>query len=295
MVDCREIEFSEEEKKLYLELENVSGEQVYVKPSLRKIVFSSANEWKQNISQEHYMAASRASVIKKYRLIGESSKPLKLNPGEKRRIEYQVLTDDDFRSFDNIRVDCECGFQPQQMKGTSYTTLPLKMSEKQENESKQPAEKIEIREISLPVRARCSCCEEVQSLHWVMGGMPVCDDCGVIFKSQGAKPEAVEEEVDFDVEDFIFEQEEFTDALKDRHQDILKLLDTEDKMTASQVAGKLKLSVATARKDLRFLYEATLLDRVRIGRTFQYFSLRDREQIYLQGEEPEDEDNTYWT
>jgi len=299
IVKFSEAQLHEDSEKITVETENDSDKPVYLKSQIRKIVFSTPEEWRDEVTGIEYMAASRNSVVKNYELVGEQEEPVKLNPGEKKRLSYDLDRSRFFDEFDNLRVDCVCGFEKDDMKGTAYETLPVAhvrdtVKESEKKEGARYSFAILLRETTMPVQATCAGCGEYKWLNWVAKDMHVCDDCRKDIEEQHMPGEECCGEEEDDPGLYFVDRQKFQVKLKERQKQILNLLQVEDKLTAKQVSKKLNLCLSTTRGDLKHLYENSLLNRVRIGKTYQYFSLRDQERIILYEGEL-DEEHAAWT
>ncbi|MBD3387726.1 MAG: hypothetical protein GF416_01645 [Candidatus Altiarchaeales archaeon] len=172
----------------------------------------------------------------------------------------------------------------------------------------------DFRKSDFPVQAMCYCCGKDKWLNWVVDGNHVCDDCKD-FLSEGDKPSGatfteasqssssnvtdLKDDMLFSGE---FEPSEYgvgmldsnTIELKPRHRRILDILYEENTLSAKELAKRLERNEKPVSTDLRFLLKNNLVDRVKIGGKYKYFSLRDEEQviIYDPGEES---DNPTWT
>ncbi|HHQ45067.1 MAG TPA: ArsR family transcriptional regulator [Candidatus Altiarchaeales archaeon] len=309
-VEPKDITYDPCEKKIFLDIENKSKEPVYVKPAIRKIVFASPSEWRDDKTNLTYMSGSRNSVIKNFELIGEYASPIRIERGERKRIEYPVRWDAGIDFFDNIRVDCKCGNDPKKLEGTACNTLQVKPQAKDLKISDEKPLKLtpieeggdgevisfEVRKTSMPVEAKCSGCGVEKWLHWVVSDMHLCDECGSIFLGKRDEPaleeDVLDEEVDFEL---VLDVDGKNIMLNDRQSDILDLLDVEDQLTSKQIAEKIGCSHATVGKELRNLNRLGIVDRVKVRNKFKYFSLRDRDKIMIYDEELVDEENSMWT
>ncbi|MBD3261187.1 MAG: hypothetical protein GF334_05810 [Candidatus Altiarchaeales archaeon] len=323
-VDFKKIELDEEKKEIELTVENKNEHPVYVKPAIRKITFTSPCEWRNQTNNMPFMAAQGASVIKGMDLLGEYAQPDVVPPKSRKQFTYPVRQGFEFNSFDNIRVDAICGVNKKTLQGSATTTLQLRIKPKNlkpvvkiqgengKTKNQKPTEKqgnhrkpqetyenpTDVREIWLPLQAPCEECHQVRWLNWVADDKQICDSCRAHLDYSTIKQPLIEEAEESDEDDVIedFELEEMESVtLKPRHMDLLKLFDVEDKLTAKQAAYKLNRSRVSTSNDLRYLFRNNLLSRVKIGRSFHYFSLRDRDQIVLYEDEENLVEESQWT
>jgi hypothetical protein len=323
LVSFEDIVLDEEDDQIKLKVKNTTTDTVYVRPSIRKITFNSPREWRGVTAQQDYLPAQGVSVIKSFELLGEYAEGIKIRPGQEIEVEYPVRQGFHLNMFDNIRVDAQCGRDKTKLEGSSTSTLQLKIRHKKlhaplADEEWEPvgasikpaaeeaidSSSSDARMASLPVLAECSNCRQVRWLNWVQGEQHICDNCHDTstqsYPTQsGGVPGPTMEEADTGEDDDLLGDFEIDSmdavSLKPRHIEILNLLEIEDKITVKQAAKKLKRSKESISCDLRYLFKQKLLDRVKIGRAYHYFSLRDRNQILLYEDDEQLVEESQWT
>jgi DNA-binding transcriptional ArsR family regulator len=158
----------------------------------------------------------------------------------------------------------------------------------------------ECRRNEFPIESMCFCCGKQRWLNWVVDGDHVCDECKeYLIPPQSESDESVDP-VFGDVED---DYEEYPQVevichepveLKPRHEKILEVLNAENTVSVKEMAKRLNLKEKNISTDLRYLMNHGLVDRVKIGRVYKYFSLKDGEQVILQ-QGGESVDTLHWT
>ncbi|MFH1404453.1 MAG: helix-turn-helix domain-containing protein [Candidatus Altiarchaeota archaeon] len=147
-----------------------------------------------------------------------------------------------------------------------------------------------------PLESMCYCCGKTKWLNWLVNDNHVCDDCREYLVPQASDSE----EQQVDTPSGIIEDEAVDEAslelvykdpvnLKPRHEKILDILNSENTASAKDISRKLGRKEKNIAADLRYLMGNGLVDRVKIGRAYKYFSLRDSEQVVLGGEELDDD------
>ena len=155
----------------------------------------------------------------------------------------------------------------------------------------KPEGRVDVSKSDLPIQSMCVCCGKNRWLNWVVDEKHVCDDCKEYMSkgSEGNVPpdkvssmEAADEEFhEIDTEPPMVDLFMSCDdsKLKPRYQRILELLDSEATLTAKDIAKRLSRKEKAVAADLRYLQSSNLIERVKIGRVFKYFSIRDTGKI----------------
>jgi len=333
-VKFREVRYDKHKNEIQLIVENVSAEPVYVKPAVRVVRLTPADEWKQKTNSDSpvpMMQASAGSVIKGYDLVGEYAIPVRVEPKATRVITYPVRWDLGLKAYDNIKVDSKTGAKPETLDGTLSGTLRINISDALSDEHggepfgslvprtasnalsnpaplldgglesqkvsaspidggvlSAPAEepKLTSCKSDFPVKSMCYCCGKDKWLSWVVGGNHVCQECkDFLGKDSKLSDGGLSSEFE---EDFEPGQEvgvEMIDNppadLKPRHRKILDILYNENTVSIKELAGILGRGQKSVAEDMRFLLRNNLVDRVKIGGKYKYFSLRDSQQFIL--------------
>jgi predicted transcriptional regulator len=129
----KDIRFDKGRNEIQLVVENTSSKRVFVRPSLRLVKITPAEEWKARTesvnSSVPMMTASAGSVIKGYDLIGEYADSVGIAPKDSAVITYPLMREFGLKAYDSIKVDSPVGEDPRRMGECVSRTLRMNMSD----------------------------------------------------------------------------------------------------------------------------------------------------------------------
>jgi hypothetical protein len=128
-VKFKDVRYNELKNEIQLVIENVSDGRVFVKPALRLVRLTPADEWRAKTSNWNspvpMMTASAGSVIKGYELLGEYAEPVAVDAKATVTITYPIMRDFGLKAYDNIKVDSLVGHDPYSLEGSISKTLRM--------------------------------------------------------------------------------------------------------------------------------------------------------------------------
>jgi hypothetical protein len=131
-VKFKNVRYNQLKNEINLIVENTSDKTVYVKPALRLIRLTPADEWRAKKygtnSPVPMMSAAAGSVIKGYELLGEYAEPVPVAARQTTMISYPVMRDFGIKAYDNVKVDSPVGGDPALLEGSVSRTLRMSIA-----------------------------------------------------------------------------------------------------------------------------------------------------------------------
>jgi len=130
-VKFKDVRYIKNKNEIQLVVENVSDKRVWVKPALRVVRLTPAEEWKEKTLNGGVpmMTASAGSVIKGYDLIGEYAVSVPVEPHATYTLTYPVMRDFHLKAYDDIKVDSLVGESQEKLEGSVTATVRMNLSE----------------------------------------------------------------------------------------------------------------------------------------------------------------------